>query len=118
MLTTLIKQSFGQAVLPAESDGELLRRFVSRQDGDAFAALFRRHGAMVHGVCRRVLGNVADAETPARPSSWSSPDTAGPSDGEATSGPGSSASPAVSPCRPCGVVAGVWNENETRWQEP
>src|SRR5262249_58042418 len=44
------------------SDGELMESFVSDRDNDAFAALFRRHGPMVLGLCRRVLGNAADAD--------------------------------------------------------
>src|SRR5436305_1502875 len=43
-------------------DGELVDGFVARRDGAAFEALVRRHGPMVLGVCRRVLGHAHDAE--------------------------------------------------------
>ena len=45
-----------------ESDRDLLRRFAQQRDEDAFAALVRRHGAMVRGVGLRVLRRHQDAE--------------------------------------------------------
>ena len=44
------------------SDGDLLRAFAARRDDEAFAALVRRHGPMVLGLCRRVLHHREDAE--------------------------------------------------------
>jgi RNA polymerase sigma factor (sigma-70 family) len=44
------------------SDRQLLERFISARDEAAFEMLVRRHGAMVLGVCRRVLGSWHDAE--------------------------------------------------------
>jgi RNA polymerase sigma factor (sigma-70 family) len=44
------------------SDGQLLEWFLAARAEDAFEALVHRHGPMVLGVCRRVLGHVHDAE--------------------------------------------------------
>jgi RNA polymerase sigma factor (sigma-70 family) len=52
------------ALPPAEeaSDTMLLGRFVAERDEQAFAALVKRHGAMVHQVCWRILGDFSHAE--------------------------------------------------------
>jgi RNA polymerase sigma factor (sigma-70 family) len=42
---------------PALPDAQLLDRFASDRDEAAFAALVRRHGPLVLGVCRRVLND-------------------------------------------------------------
>jgi RNA polymerase sigma factor (sigma-70 family) len=47
--------------VPSDGDGELLGRFVERRDETALAALVKRHGPMVWGVCRRLLAH-HDAE--------------------------------------------------------
>jgi len=44
------------------SDAELLRSFSTGRHEAAFETLVRRHGPMVQGVCRRILGDVHDAE--------------------------------------------------------
>jgi RNA polymerase sigma-70 factor (ECF subfamily) len=37
------------------SDAQLLERFVGERQEAAFLALLNRHGAMVFGVCQRIL---------------------------------------------------------------
>jgi RNA polymerase sigma factor (sigma-70 family) len=47
---------------PGLTDGQLLEDYLRRREEAALAALVRRHGPMVWGVCRRVLRNYHDAE--------------------------------------------------------
>jgi RNA polymerase sigma factor (sigma-70 family) len=64
-LNTVIQHLRQRTHFSADSetaDGQLLESFVNRKDEGAFAALLRRHGPMVLGVCRRVTGNHHDAE--------------------------------------------------------
>jgi RNA polymerase sigma factor (sigma-70 family) len=44
------------------TDEYLLASFLDQRDEAAFEALVRRHGPMVLGVCRRILGSSHDAE--------------------------------------------------------
>jgi RNA polymerase sigma-70 factor (ECF subfamily) len=44
------------------ADSQLLERFVAHHEESAFSALVQRHGPMVLGVCRRILGQAQDAE--------------------------------------------------------
>jgi RNA polymerase sigma factor (sigma-70 family) len=44
------------------TDGQLMDLFINRQEEAALAALIRRHGPMVWGVCSRILRNNHDAE--------------------------------------------------------
>src|SRR4051812_16833292 len=43
------------------TDGQLLGSFLEHRDATGFAALLRRHGPMVWGICHRLLGH-HDAE--------------------------------------------------------
>src|SRR5262249_20670857 len=43
-------------------DGILLRRFLETDDEHALTSLMHRHGAMVFGVCLRILRDVDEAE--------------------------------------------------------
>ena len=48
--------------MESRTDGDLLQEFARTHAGAPFAELVRRHGAMVHGVCRRVTGREDLAE--------------------------------------------------------
>src|SRR5262245_49065696 len=64
--TNRMMQRLRRAALPRDgggrSDGQLLELFVGCREEAAFAALVRRHGPMVLGVCRRIAGHEQDAE--------------------------------------------------------
>ena len=45
-----------------QSDGELLERFLTRREENAFAFLVQRHGPMILSVGQRVLGDSHEAE--------------------------------------------------------
>lgn len=60
-MATLTRLSLND-LTPQSPDRELLERYVRERDEQAFAALMARHGRMVKAVCRRVLGNDADAD--------------------------------------------------------
>ena len=48
--------------LENENESELLEKYVRDHDARAFEELAKRHAPMVMSVCRRILGNHADAE--------------------------------------------------------
>jgi DNA-directed RNA polymerase specialized sigma24 family protein len=47
---------------PAAPDAVLLQRWTQQRDQNAFAVLMARHGPIVLGICRRLLGDVPEAE--------------------------------------------------------
>jgi DNA-directed RNA polymerase specialized sigma24 family protein len=57
-----LRTLFSAGTLGGLSDGSLLDRFAVHRDEAAFEALLRRHGSMVWGICRRLLGDHHDVE--------------------------------------------------------
>ena len=63
MSNTLLPLLAARLHTPADPpDDALLGRFTADRSEEAFALLVARHGPMVFAVCRRVLGNTADAD--------------------------------------------------------
>jgi RNA polymerase sigma factor (sigma-70 family) len=60
VLQRYLRRLCDEAVPP--EDAVLLHRFVAAKDRDAFALLIARHGPMVLGTARRLVGNTHDAE--------------------------------------------------------
>ncbi len=57
-----IRSLLGAHSAHSSSDAQLLARYIQERDDAAFAELTRRHGPLVYGVCRRILGNPHDAD--------------------------------------------------------
>ncbi len=60
-----VQTLFGQGLIRAASDGQLLEQFLQADEAAAeaaFAILVERHGPMVMGICRQVLDDPDDAQ--------------------------------------------------------
>jgi RNA polymerase sigma factor (sigma-70 family) len=57
-----IRTSLPDSDRGGSTDGQLLDSYIAHRDEASFAALVRRHGPMVWGVCRRLLSGHQDAE--------------------------------------------------------
>ena len=61
-LTPQLRYYFRTPAPCPDSDAELLTRFVTLQDQDAFAQIVSRHGAAILATCHRITGNRDDAD--------------------------------------------------------
>ncbi len=57
-----VRRAAGASNRADATDADLLERFARHREEAAFAAVLARHGPLVMGVCRRVLGDAHDAE--------------------------------------------------------
>jgi RNA polymerase sigma factor (sigma-70 family) len=62
LLLRHLRRLMGSRDPEAESDADLLGRYVAAKDEAAFAALVHRHAALVWNVCRRNVAQEQDAE--------------------------------------------------------
>jgi RNA polymerase sigma factor (sigma-70 family) len=61
-LWSYMRSLAGTSPCDSQSDRQLLGQFVADRDEAAFAALLKRHGPLVLGVCGQVLGDLHTAE--------------------------------------------------------
>jgi RNA polymerase sigma factor (sigma-70 family) len=61
-ITHYLRKMVVAARVARAEDDQLLKRFVAQQDETALAALVQRYGALVYGLCRRILRDEHDAE--------------------------------------------------------
>lgn len=57
-----LRRALGASAFADAADEQLLEQFVTHHDEAAFAALLRRHGPMVWGICQRLVSHQQDAE--------------------------------------------------------
>ena len=57
-----VRETTANRKVDDSSDSQLLAEFAAQETEAAFAAILKRHGAMVLRVCRRVLQHEQDAE--------------------------------------------------------
>jgi RNA polymerase sigma factor (sigma-70 family) len=57
-----LMSQLGRGESESPGDADLVQRFVAHRDEEAFAAIVRRHGGMVWGICQRVTGHYHLAE--------------------------------------------------------
>jgi len=64
MTTTVVRRGLSRLSDPPDTrtDADLLRDYLGGDRDRAFGVLVRRHGPVVLAVCRRALGNAADAD--------------------------------------------------------
>jgi RNA polymerase sigma factor (sigma-70 family) len=62
ILLRQIDRLFGEGTFSGLADSQLLERYLTTGDENAFEALVDRHGPMVLGLCRRVLRDPRDIE--------------------------------------------------------
>jgi RNA polymerase sigma factor (sigma-70 family) len=61
-ITDYLRRFVASSLVKDAEDGQLLDRFTGGRDEAAFAAFIHRYGPLVYGLCRRVTGDVHQAE--------------------------------------------------------